>query len=788
MKRLLIFLTFGIGMTLSGLGMALSAAYLYLNPQVPDISTFTEVDLKAPLKILSQDRKLIQEYGERLIPITFDQIPRDFINALLDTEDKRFFEHSGIDLITVANATWQLLANAGDIKTGASTITMQVVKNVSGASEVRFIRKFKEMLLAIKLEQALTKQQILTLYLNIVPFGKHAYGIQAAAQTYYGKPVSALSLAQMAMLAGIPKAPEAGNPINGPKRALARRDLILDRMFEQGSITQTQLQRAQSEPITAKVFERQIELPALYAAELIRSEIIATFGRKAYTLGLEVTATIDSRMQNAAENALIKKLNEYDRRHGYRGPEAVALAGTKTFLANNKASYPAYWLKILKDTPIIGDQHPAIVTDISDRKITVLTQSGEGISIDWEQLRWARPYLNVNQRGPQPKSPNSFLSLGDLIRIELTDGTTWRLGQVPVIQGAFVAVDPVDGSIKALVGGYDFNLNQFNHATQAKRQPGSNFKPFFYAGAMEGGVTAASIYNDAPVVLPGGELEEQYRPKNSGSQFRGNIRLREALYRSINLVSLRVLLDYGPDNAIHYVKRFGFNTDGFPRNVQLAFGGGTIALTPLEVAAGYAMFANGGKKISPYLIASISSINTDDHPALNPQTCTTDCAPDAPEQVMDPRIAFIMNSILKDTIQKGTGRKAFKALNREDLMGKTGTTNDADLWFSGYNADIAATAWAGFSSNAPVGNREWGSTTPIETWIEFAKEALPAATTDAITVPDGIVSIKIDPETGKRVGPADPNGIFEYFRVEFAPEPVDSADSTDQATQYQDIF
>ncbi|MDB3978858.1 transglycosylase domain-containing protein [Pseudomonadales bacterium] len=340
MKRLLIFVSFGIGMTLSGLGMGLSAAYLYLNPQVPDISTFTEVNLKAPLKILSRDRKLIQEYGERLIPITFEQIPRDFINALLDTEDKRFFEHSGIDLITVANATWQLLANAGDIKTGASTITMQVVKNVSGASEVRFIRKFKEMLLAIKLEQALTKQQILTLYLNIVPFGKHAYGIQAAAQTYYGKPVSGLSLAQMAMLAGIPKAPEAGNPINGPKRALARRNLILDRMFEQGSITQTQLQKAQSEPITAKVFERQIELPALYAAELIRSEIIETFGRKAYTLGLEVTATIDSQMQHAAENALIKKLNEYDRRHGYRGPEAAALAGTRTFLANNKTSYP----------------------------------------------------------------------------------------------------------------------------------------------------------------------------------------------------------------------------------------------------------------------------------------------------------------------------------------------------------------------------------------------------------------------------------------------------------------
>lgn len=788
MKRFLISTLFVTGMALSALGMGLSAAYLYLNPQVPDISTFTEVDLKAPLKIISQDGKLIQEYGERLIPITFDQIPRDFINALLDTEDKRFFEHSGIDLITVANATWQLLANAGDIKTGASTITMQVVKNVSGASEVRFIRKFKEMLLAIKLEQALTKQDILTLYLNIVPFGKHAYGIQAAAQTYYGKPVSALSLAQKAMLAGIPKAPEAGNPINGPKRALDRRNLILDRMVEQGSITQTQLRKAQSEPITAKVFERQIELPALYAAELIRSEIIETFGRKAYSLGLEVTATIDSRMQNAAERALIKKLNEYDRRHGYRGPEAAALAGTKTFLANGQTAYPAYWLKTLTDVPTIGDQHPAIVAGINDVSITVLTKTGETIIIAWPELRWARPYINVNQRGPQPKSPSAFLSLGDLIRIDSTDGVTWRLGQVPSIQGAFVAVDPSDGGISALVGGYDFNLNQFNHATQAKRQPGSNFKPFFYAGAMESGVTAASIYNDAPVVLPGGELEEQYRPKNSGSQFRGNIRLREALYRSINLVSLRVLLDYGPDNAINYVKRFGFNTAGFPRNVQLAFGGGTIALTPLEVATGYAMFANGGKKVSHYLIESITSINTDEHPALNVQPCTTPCEPRVNEQVIDPRIAFIMNSILKDTIQKGTGRKAFKALGREDLMGKTGTTNDADIWFSGYNADIAATAWAGFSSNAPVGNREWGSTTPIETWIEFAKAALPTATTNAIVVPDGIVSIKIDPETGKRAGPSDPNGIFEYFRVEFAPEQIDNSGPVDQATQYQDIF
>ena len=583
MKRILTLLVRLLGLLTSAAAMGLAAAYLYLNPQIPAISEFTEVALKAPLRIVSRDQKLIQEYGERLIPITYDDIPRDFINALLNTEDKRFFEHSGIDLITLANATFQLLANKGDIKTGASTITMQLVKNVSGASEVRFIRKFKEMLLAVKLERALTKPEILTLYLNIIPFGKHAYGIQAAAQTYYGKPIEALTLAQMAMLAGIPKAPEAGNPINGPARALDRRNLILTRMFEQRSISQDRYNIAKAAPITARVFDRKIELPALYAAELIRSEIIRAYGKRAYSIGLLVESTIDSKMQSAAESALTQKLNEYDRRHGYRGPELKQVAGTRTFLKGDRKALPAFWSKTLDDTPIIGDQIPAIVTEVSDREIEVWTKSGQQIRIDWTGLRWARPYINVNQRGRTPAAATDIVNIGDLVRVEQTTSDGWRLGQVPNIQGAFVAVDPTSGGVRAMVGGYDFNLNQFNHATQARRQPGSTFKPFFYAGAMEAGITAASIYNDAPVVLPGGALEEKYRPKNSGDRFQGNIRLREALYRSINLVSLRVLLDYGADNAIDYVARFGFNTETFPRNVQLAFGGGTIALTPLEV-------------------------------------------------------------------------------------------------------------------------------------------------------------------------------------------------------------
>ena len=788
MKRFLILLLRIVGLGTAALGMGLAAAFLYLNPQIPEISTFTEVTLKAPLKIVSRDGKLIQEYGERLIPIQFEDIPETFINALLNTEDKRFFEHSGIDLVTLANATWQLFMNKGDIKTGASTITMQLVKNVSGASEVRFIRKFREMLLALKLERALSKQDILTLYLNIIPFGKHAYGIQAAAQTYYGGKIQDLRLAQMAMLAGIPKAPEAGNPINGPKRALERRNLILQRMVEQGSISQSDYQLAVAEPITARVFDRQIELPALYAAELIRSEVIKAFGSRAYALGLKVESTLDSRMHAAAEAAVIKKLNEYDQRHGYRGPEEAQLAGTRTYLAGNQTEFPAYWKQRLKDANVIGDQHPAIVIDITGQSAQVLTRSGSIETLTWEGLRWARPYVNVNQRGRAPQSTSDILNIGDLIRIAPTDDEGWRLGQVPALQAAFVALDPDDGAIRAMVGGYDFRLNQFNHATQARRQPGSTFKPFFYAGAMEQGITAASIYNDAPVVLPGGELEEKYRPKNSGSGFRGNIRLREALYRSINLVSLRVLLDYGSSNAIDYVSRFGFNTDGFPNNVQLAFGGGTIALTPLEIATGYAVFANGGRAVDSFLIQSVTTVNESSSIIDREQFCRGGCRGASAEQVVDPRVAFIMNSILKDTIQKGTGRKAFRALKRTDLMGKTGTTNDADIWFSGYNGDIAATAWAGFSSNAPVGNREWGSTTPIETWIDFAKSALPNVSPEVARVPDGIVSIKIDPKTGQRTSPSDPDGVFEYFRREFAPEEAQRLASDEDAADYQAIF
>lgn len=764
--------------------MGLSGAFLYLNPQIPEIGSFTNVALKAPLRILSHDDQLIQEYGERLIPIRYEDIPKRFINAILDTEDKRFFEHSGIDVITLLNASWQLLANAGEIRSGASTITMQLVKNISGDSEVRFIRKFKEMLLAIKLERALSKEEILSLYLNMIPFGKHAYGIQAAAFTYYGKDINDINLAQTAMLAGIPKAPEAGNPINGPKRAIERRNLILRRMLEQGSINQKEFDVARREPISARVFSRQIELPALYVAEQVRTEILDRFGREAYSAGLVVHATVDSRMQQAAEAALVQKLNEYDRRHGYRGPEQKGFFRPNSAAVELDSGYRDA-LNRLSALPTIGDQWPAMVVSTDLQTMTVVTASGEKVALDWETLRWARPYIDADRRGAAPKTSQEIAEPGDLVRIQPSEGG-WRLGQIPAIQGALVALEPSTGAVRALAGGYDFNLKQFNHALQAKRQPGSNIKPFYYAAALSKGATAASLYNDAPVVLPGGELEEKYRPKNSGSDFRGTLTLREALYRSINLASLRVLLDLGIDEAIDHIAQFGFDPAMFPRNVQVAFGGGTIATTPLEIARGYAVFANGGIPVEPYFIESIRSINDEELLDLDLDPITHEKRQPR-EPVIDPRVAFILNSILSDTITKGTGRKVVRELARQDIMGKTGTTNDADLWFSGYNEELVATAWAGFPDNSPVGNREWGSTTPIETWIEFARAAWPAERPKSGALPEGVVSIKINPETGLRTRPDDPKGRFEYFRSELAPPPIESRNNN-QDSGIQQIF
>lgn len=825
----------------SSLGMA--AFFLYLNPQLPDISKVRDVKIQAPLRIYSADNKLIQEFGERLTPITFTDLPPRLVKAVLGIEDKRFFQHGGIDLVTIMNAAWQLLKNRGSIRSGASTIEMQLYKNISGQKEVKFIRKFKEMLMAIKIERELTKQQTLALYLNIIPYGKHAHGVQAAANTYYGKNLDELNLAQLAMLAGIAKKPEGGNPINGPEWALTRRNLVLKRMLQLSAISSDEYEAAILQPITAKEHGRQIEVSGPYLGEMVRSYILEKFGKGAYSQGLTIYTTVDSKMQNGANAILLQNLEKYDSRHGYRGPESTQASRLEASLAAIQAdsdatatttttpeevdspietgaepesAYPQDWLTALDKASVVADKYPAVVIEVKEKEISVLTKDQSIVSIGWEGLEWARSYLTVDSMGPKPKKAKDIVSPGDLVRIaqrevindeedkkesEKPEETgneeqgnaveeeqfSWVLSQVAEIQGALVALDPNNGAIKALVGGNNFYKNQFNHVTQARRQPGSNFKPFVYVGALEDGMTPASIFNDAPLILPGGDLEEIFRPKNSNKKFRGDVRLRQALYLSMNLVSMRVLLQFGAGKAINYVERFGFDTSNFPRNTQLAVGGGTIALTPLEVATGYAAFANGGYKVEPYLIQAVESIKGDMLYTAKPATVCRDCLEQAENEIyldeiqvppaariIEERAAYLMDTILSDVIRRGTGTKAIKALNRRDLRGKTGTTNDAtDIWFSGYTRDLVATVWAGFDDNSPVGKSEWGATVPLDTWIEFAHLALPdEAETTILPQPDGLVTVRISSKTGARATPSDPDAIFETFREENVPEPL----------------
>lgn len=795
MRELKRFVAPGMTLVLAGmLGgvLVLAAAYLYLNPRIPDAESYRHVNLKTPLRIYSRSGDLIQEYGERLEPLTFDEIPPLFINALLDTEDKRFFRHEGIDLITVMNATFRLFANRGEIRSGASTITMQLARNISLSKEQKFIRKFKEMLLALKIERQLTKQEILTLYLNVIPFGKHAYGLRAAADVYYGKKLDELNLAQLAMLAGIPKRPESGNPINGPKWALERRNLVLRRMREQGSITPEEYEDAVVAPITASVYGRTVELPAFYVSEMVRERLLRDYGTRIYTDGFDVVTTLDTTMQTAAHLSLRKELEAYDRRHGYRGPEKTRLEGYDQYLASPEYGYPTHWIKTLDNTPVIADQEPAIVVGMEDRSITVLTKEETTVDIPWESLNWARPFLTINSRGRAPESPADFLAVGDLIRIVPDGAGGWALGEIPAVEGALIALDPKNGAIRALIGGYDFDDNQFNHVTLARRQPGSDFKPFVYAGALESGMTAATVFNDAPLVLPGGEQEQVYRPTNAGDSFRGNITLREALYRSINLVSMRVLLAYGAENAVDYVKRFGFDTRNFPHDVQLALGGGTIALTPLELATAYATFANGGFKITPYLIERIAVSTGDIIFTARPDTVCLECDPamlpgEPAPRVVDARVAYIMDSMLRDVIRRGTGSRAHRILKRDDLRGKTGTTNDADIWFSGFNRNLVATTWVGFDNNTPVGDAEFGATAPLTIWTDFMARVLPPQEAPDLPQPNGIVMVRIDPKTGLRASASDKDAVFEIFREEYAPSPVDGLaqkqEKEEEATQ-----
>ncbi len=756
----------------------LSALFLYLDPQLPDADSYRHYRYETPLRILTHDGKLIAEFGERrLMPIALKDAPEAYLQGVIATEDKRFYDHSGIDWISLTNDMVELIFNP-EIVRGASTITMQLPRNVADLSRDKtVIRKVKEMLLALKIERELTKDEILELYINVVPFGKRAYGVKAAAYTYYNKPPHELTLPQLAMLAGIPKRPEAGNPINGPAWAIDRRNLVLRRMRDAGVIALDEYKEAVATPITAEVFIRQLDLHAPYPAEIARKELRQLFGDDIYT-GFSIYTSIDLAQQAAAQRAVRSELEAYDRTYGYRGPEGYI----------DPALDRVATLDALAEHLTIYDMEPVVVTHLKDRSAQVLRLDGSSAWINWSGLSWARKALSDAYVGERPNVASDILKVGDIVRSRQRDDK-WELTQIPAVSGALVAVDPNTGGVSALVGGYSFEVNQYNHATQARRQPGSGFKPFVYSAALHHGVTASSVFLDGPLVFEDSSLEEGlYRPKNDGGTYRGPMRLREALFRSINLVSIRVLTSVGGDKVIDYLPRFGFDTAHMPNNTQVAIGGGNLAYSPLEMATAYSVFANGGYKIQPHLIEKV--IGRDGSVIYEPRypvVCAaceeaaglqaavdTDVEMGGPTQlfaprVIDPRNAFLMNSMLRDVVKKGTGKRATE-LNRNDLAGKTGTTDEAlDTWFNGFHPELVATVWVGFPQQQSLGQYEFGSTRPLSIWIDFMSRALKDMPERPLRQPNGIVRVRIDPDTGQLSSHDKANSIFEYFRDEYSP-------------------
>ena len=783
------FLRFLLRLSLFGLFgtlWLLAGVYLYLSPNLPDVETLRDVQLQTPMRVYTSDGELIGQFGEqKRSPLPFDAIPDQFIKALLAAEDDNFFGHRGIDLMGLMRAVSELVLT-GEKGSGGSTLTMQVARNYFLSLDRTFMRKFNEILLAIEIERALDKQEIFELYFNRVFLGHRAYGFEAAAQVYYGEGIAELSLAQHAMLAGIPKAPSRNNPLSNPDAGLERRDWILGRMLELGYIDVDEYRLALQQAVSATHHGAQLTFTAHYAAEMARQQMLELYGMDAYNNGYHVYTTIDSRLQQIARQAIIDGLITYDKRHGYRGPERQLPPAEPT------ADNTAQWLEILQETAVIAGLQPAIVTAVREDGVTLLLPDGSAGELPWDNgIRQAQPYRTENVRGRAPKSTSDVLAVGDLIRISANEEGAWQLAQVPAAQAALVSLNPKNGAIISIVGGMGFELSKFNRATQAQRQPGSNFKPFVYSAALEGGFTAASIINDAPVVMEDSSMEDIWRPENDGGKFHGPTRLRWALTKSRNLVSIRLLQQLGVEKLIDYAARFGFDTSSFAPDLSLALG--THAMSPLDVAAAYAVLANGGYLVEPYLIERIDDLEGDTLFEARPPTVCADCEvpePDVSElsmeqilareeaaeerpplapRIMDERVSFIIDSILKDVIKRGTGRRAL-VLERSDIAGKTGTTNGPmDAWFSGYNADVVTSTWVGFDNYTPLGRKEFGGTAALPIWIEFMREALRDSPQMERPLPPGVVNVKIDPDTGELASYGQRNAIFEYFREEYVP-------------------
>ena len=776
---------FALGLTGVFLGLAgAGVAYLALAPRLPAVESLRDVEFQEPLRVLAADGRLIAEFGEKKrIPVAYEDLPPALLDAVIAAEDERFFQHPGVDYQGLLRAIWYLV-RTGEKGPGGSTITMQVARNFFLSSERTYLRKAIEILVALKIERELSKQEILSLYLNKIYLGNRAYGVGAAAETYYGKPLAELDLAQIAMIAGLPKAPSAFNPIANPERAETRRRYVLGRMLEVGSITAEAYRQAVDAPLTAALHSSEAEVRAAYVAEMVRARMLERYGEEAYTEGYTVHTTVDPQRQAAAVAALREALHAYDERHGYRGPV--------NHFELPEALDPEPWLRRLEAIDPPGDLTPALVLETGADGAQLLT-AGEpqGLSLPFAAMEWARPFISRDAQGEAPEAPADVLARGDVVLLRDTpDGP--RLAQVPEVQGALVALDPVDGRLVSLVGGYDFYESKFNRATQAQRQPGSAFKPFIYSAALENGFTAATLVNDAPVVFEDAALESTWRPENYSGRFFGPTRLRQALIRSRNLVSIRVLRRMGVAAAVEHLERFGFPAAELPRNLSLALGSASI--TPLQLARGYAVFANGGFRVEPWFIQRIvgdgGEVLLEARPARacpegcpqpepvaaqEPDATDTTAAAQADAPAEAPRTlpgtnAYLMSTMLRDVIRHGTGRRAL-ALGRSDLAGKTGTTNDQrDAWFSGFNHAIVTSVWVGFDDLQPLGRYETGAKAALPAWISFMGAALEGVPEQPLPRPGGLVTVRVDRETGRAASADNPRAMFETFRVGNAPE------------------
>ncbi|MGI9220915.1 MAG: penicillin-binding protein 1A [Woeseiaceae bacterium] len=793
-------------------------AYYYASPGLPAAETIRDIRLEVPLRIFSRDGQLISEIGERRrIPVTYDEVPEHVVQAFVAAEDRRFFVHPGIDYRGVLRALTSLMLT-GEITGGGSTLTQQLARSYFLSLEQSFVRKLREAFLAYRIEQEFSKEQIMSFFLNKMFFGQRAYGVAAASRVYFNKNLADISIAEAATLAGVLPAPSDYNPVSSAVEATQRRAYVLGRMSSLGYITDEEYEQAMAVPMVSNLYGAAIELNAPYVAEMVRRDMINRYGNAAHTDGYQVVTTLDSELQNAANYALRNGLLEYTRRCGFFGA-LTNVELSEEQLATPLIEWPLTAQQVLQQY-VPGGQSIAVVTAINETTngADIVLADGSYDSIPWAGLSWARPFIDRQTAGDEPESVSDILLPGDVIVIMPTAKGAWALSQTPEVQGAVVSLDPGDGGINSLAGGFDFTISKFNRVSQAFRQPGSSFKPFIYSAALEHGSTAATVINDTPVVISSAELEAVWRPTEYSGRFYGPTRLREALVRSMNLVSVRLLLfETGIGNTVRHIAKFGFGEPALPRNGSLALGAGSAS--PLDIAQGYAVFANGGYGIKPYVVDSIYDSTGEVVYRANPLVVCPECLaePDAstfvvaeaeddalgedgeqtpefsPEVFLEnrpdastapelfenvnaaPRAisaqnAFLMQDMMRDVIRRGTGRRAM-VLGRRDLSGKTGTSNDfRDAWFGGFNGDLATVVWVGYDDDRPLGPREEGSRTALPVWIQFMRIALDGVPENQMEMPDGMVVRRIDRETGCPARAGQPNATFEYFREGHVPD------------------